>query len=156
LARAEQQAKRLTQSADELAEQIAQQRRLLDLVATLETPAVTLAEGVLLAPLVGHLDSRRAEALARRLLQAAGERRAQLVVIDITGVAAVDTSVAQALLSAAQALRLLGCRVTITGISPTVATTLTDLGTRLDGIVTARTPQDALAEYASEGREIRE
>ncbi|NJN15310.1 MAG: STAS domain-containing protein [Oscillochloris sp.] len=80
------QAAELTQRAAELVEQNDQQRRLLDLVATLETPAVTLANGVLLAPVVGHLDSRRAQDLTSRLLQDVSALRAQLVVLDIAGV----------------------------------------------------------------------
>jgi anti-anti-sigma regulatory factor len=145
---AERQARRLEQSAAELADQNAQQRRLLDLVATLETPAITLAEGVLLAPLVGRLDSRRAQALTSRLLHSVGERRTRLVVLDIAGVAAVDAEVAQALMDTVRALRLLGCDVTITGISASVAITLTETGGALSGIATARTPQDALARHA--------
>src|SRR5262245_9239976 len=150
LASAEEQARRLEQSAADLAERNTQQQRLLSLVATLETPAITLAEGVLLAPLVGHVDSQRAQALTSRLLRAVGERRARLVVLDIAGVAAVDSEVAQALVDTVRALRLLGCDVTVTGISAAVATTLTETGATLSGIVTARTPQDALAWYAGE------
>jgi rsbT co-antagonist protein RsbR len=148
LANVERQARRLEQSAADLADQNTQQRHLLDLVATLETPAITLAEGVLLAPLVGHLDSRRARALTSRLLHSVGERQTRLVVLDIAGVAAVDAEVAQALMDTVRALRLLGCDVTVTGISAAVAKTLTETGGALSGIVTARTPQDALARYA--------
>lgn len=144
LARSEAQARELATKADELATQNDQQRRLLDLVATLETPAVALAEGVLLAPVVGHLDSRRAQALTSRLLSEVGAQRARLVVLDIAGVSTVDTEVAQALVRAVQALRLLGCAVTITGISAAVAATMTTLGINMRGIDTARTPQEAL------------
>lgn len=138
------------QRADELATRNTEQQRLLDLVATLETPAVNLANGVLLAPVVGHLDSRRAQALTERLLQEVNGQRTRLVVLDIAGVSAVDTAVAQALLRTAQALRLLGCEVTITGISASVATTITHLGINLEGVSTARTPQEALQVYISD------
>jgi rsbT co-antagonist protein RsbR len=137
----------LEQKAAELAERNEHQQRLLDLVTTLETPAVALAEGVVLAPVVGHLDSRRAQALTTRLLHEVSNQRAQLVVIDIAGVAAVDTEVAQSLLRASQAVRLLGCKVIITGISASVATTLTHIGVNLGEVSTARTPQEALARY---------
>lgn len=159
--RTEQQAHEVTQQAAELAQKNAelaqindQQRRLLDLVVTLETPAVILAEGVLLAPIVGHLDSRRAQALITRLLHEVSEQRARLVVIDIAGVATVDTEVAHALLRAAQALRLLGCQVTITGISVAVAATLTHLNISLQDVTTARSPQEALAQYAAQAGTI--
>ncbi len=124
--------------------QLEEQRRLLDLVATLETPAITLAEGVLFAPVVGHLDSRRSAALTARLLEAAHQQRANHVIIDIAGVSIVDSMVAQALIQTAQALRLLGCRVTLSGISSDVALTLTQQEIALSDIATVRSPQEAL------------
>lgn len=145
-ARAESEARadEVAQKAAELERQNDEQRRLIDLVATLETPAVALAEGVLLAPVVGHLDSRRAEKLIDRLLHEVADSRAHLVVLDIAGVAMVDTQVAHALLRAVQAVRLLGCEVTITGISASVATTITALGINMAEVRTARTPQEVL------------
>ncbi|RRR74937.1 MAG: STAS domain-containing protein [Candidatus Viridilinea halotolerans] len=145
-AQSETQALELSQRSEELRTQNEEQARLLALVATLETPAVQMADGVLLAPVVGQLDSRRASQLTSRLLREVSARRARLVIFDIAGVSMVDTGVAQAILHAVQAVRLLGCDVTITGISASVATTMTHLGINLSGVKTARTPQDALAE----------
>lgn len=144
LARSEAQTAELARNAEELTHQNEEQRRLIDLVTTLESPAVILAEGVLLAPVVGHLDSRRAEGLTRRLLLEVSESRARLIILDIAGVPAVDTAVAQSILRAAQAVRLLGCEVTITGISASIAATITQLGISLVGVRIARTPQEAL------------
>lgn len=127
--------------------QLDQQQQLLDLVATLETPVVPLAEGMLLAPIVGHIDSRRAQQITSRLLAEASSQRARQVVIDIAGVSMIDTAVAKALLNTAQSLRLLGCAVTISGISASVAITLTTLGIELSEITTVRSPQEALAQY---------
>jgi len=124
--------------------QLEEQRRLLDLVATLETPAITLAEGVLFAPVVGHLDGRRSAALTARLLEAAYRQRTNHVIIDIAGVSMVDSTMAQALIQTAQALRLLGCRVTLSGISSEVALTLTQQEIALSDIATVRSPQEAL------------
>jgi anti-anti-sigma regulatory factor len=138
-------AEALTLATEQQAEQLDQQRKLLDLVATLEAPAITLATGVLLMPVVGHLDQRRAQLLTSRLLQAAHQQRARLVIIDVAAISLVDTGVAQALLSAAQALRLLGCKVALSGISGEIATTLTQLDIALNGISTVRSPQEALA-----------
>lgn len=154
LAQSKAQAAELSHKADELAEQIEQQRRLLDLVATLETPVVALAQGVLLAPVVGHLDSRRAEDLTQRLLEQVSAARARMVVLDIAGVPTVDTSVAQALLRAIQAVRLLGCDVTVTGISASIAATMTQLGISMSGVRTARTPQEALEQGLAAGRPV--
>ncbi len=124
--------------------QLEEQRRLLDLVATLEIPAITLADGVLFAPIVGHLDSRRSSAIMGRLLEAAHGGRAHHVIIDISGVPTVDSVVAQSLIDLAQALKLLGCHVTLSGISSDVALTLTHQGITLGDIATVRSPQEAL------------
>jgi rsbT co-antagonist protein RsbR len=121
-----------------------EQRRLLELVATLEIPAVPLADNVLLAPIVGHLDSRRAEMLTARLLDEVHQRRTDMVILDITGVQEVDRTVAQGLLTTVQTLRLLGCKVTLSGVSASTAMTLVDQGIGLEGVRTARSPQEAL------------
>lgn len=132
------------QRADELEQRNAEQDRLLQLVSDLETPAIAIADGVLLAPVVGNLDTRRAQALNKRLLGTVAHRRTRFVILDIAGVTHVDTSVAQSLVQIAQGLRLIGCRVAISGISPAVAATLASLNTTFPDIVTCRSPQDAL------------
>lgn len=137
--------------AQELAEKSTRleqvERDLRILVEELETPVVELAEGLLLAPLVGTIDTHRADNITRRLLHEAHDRRTRTIIVDITGVAAVDTRVAHALLSMAQALRLLGCSVVLTGVSAAVATTITTLGIDLGGLETASSPREVLARY---------
>ena len=150
LEQSERQAQDLARQAGDLSEQNARQQQLLDLVATLETPAVALADGVLLAPLVGRLDSRRAEALTARLLDNASARRARLIVLDIAGVTTVDADVMLALLNSVRALRLVGCAAMITGISANVAMAFTQLGAVFADVATARSPQEALARYAAQ------
>lgn len=125
---------------------LAIEQQLRDLVATLETPTVALSNGILLAPIVGAVDSRRAQGLMKRLLQAVQEQRTRTVVVDITGVSTVDTQVAEALVHTAQALRLLGCSVILTGVTPHVAQSLVYLGIELGYIRTARSPQEILAQ----------
>ncbi|HEU4321758.1 MAG TPA: STAS domain-containing protein [Roseiflexaceae bacterium] len=147
--RFEQRSQELAQANDLAQSQIDQQKQLLELVATLEVPVTSLADGVLFAPIVGHVDTRRAQSLTTRLLQATSERRARVVILDISGVSLIDTAVARALLEAVQALRLLGCEVTISGISANVAMTLTQLGIDLEGVATVRSPQEALAHMAA-------
>jgi anti-anti-sigma regulatory factor len=147
LTHAEQQARELAEANQLMNTQLDQQQELLNLVTTLETPAVPLAEGVLFAPIVGHVDTRRAQLLTSRLLEEASNQRARLVVLDIAGVSVMDTAVAKSLLNTAQALRLLGCEVTLSGISATVAMTLIQLGVNLKEVRTARSPQEALAQY---------
>ena len=146
--RAEQRAAELDEATKLLEEEVRQQRSLLMLVESLETPVVRLAEGVLFAPVVGHLDSRRADALMKRLLDAVHGGRARTMIIDIAGVAVVDTGVAAALVRTVQGLRMLGCEVVVSGISAPVASSLVQLGASLSGIRTVRSPEEALAAMA--------
>ncbi|GIW01743.1 STAS domain-containing protein [Roseiflexus sp.] len=132
------------QRANELERRNAEQEQLLRLISDLETPAITIADGVLLAPVVGRLDARRARALNKRLLETAAHQRARLVILDIAGVSHVDESVANSLIQAAQALQLIGCRVAVSGISPAVAALLASLSITLPDLITCRSPQDAL------------
>lgn len=130
-----------------LEEQNAEQKRLLELVSTLETPAIPLLDGLLFAPIVGTLDTRRAQDLTTRLLEEVHTHHIRKVILDITGVLMIDTQVAHALIQTAQALRLLGCEIAITGISAEVATTITHLGIRLDGVQSAHSLQEILHEH---------
>ncbi len=133
------------QQAVDLRAYTAEQQRLLDLVTTLETPAIMLAPGVLLAPMAGALDQQRMHALTMRLLEAASAQRAVLVILDLAGVPSVDAAMARAVLDTAASLRLLGCQVALTGISSTVAMTLADLDIDLSALTIARSPHEVLA-----------
>jgi rsbT co-antagonist protein RsbR len=132
------------QRADELAVRSASQQHLLDTIATLETPAITLADGVLFAPMVGHFDEHRAQRVMTHLLQAAHRHGARHVILDVTGVPLIEDAVARALIQTAQALRLIGCTVAMSGISALAASHLVARELALDGIHTAATPQQAL------------
>jgi rsbT co-antagonist protein RsbR len=105
----------------------------------LSTPLIPLAEGVLVMPIIGTLDSSRAAQLMDTLLQGVTAHGARMVILDITGVKVVDTQVANALIQAAQAARLLGAEVVLTGIGPHVATTLIGLGVDLANLTTLGT-----------------
>lgn len=133
-----------SQQATVLAKQNEEQRRLLELVTTLETPTVMIAEGFILAPLIGTFDSRRAESLTRRLLVLVNEQRAHHVLLDMSGVPEVDSAVAQSLMRTVQALKLLGCDVSVSGIAAPVAATMAQLGLDLAGVKAWRSPQQAL------------
>lgn len=144
-ARVEEQSTELV-SANELMEvQLNQQQQLLDLVATLETPAIQIADGVLLVALVGHIDTRRAQNLTEKLLDIVHTQRTRYVILDVAGVSLIDTAVAHAILSTTRAIRLLGCNVIMSGISAEVAVLLTRIGIDLGEVQTVRSPQAALA-----------
>lgn len=112
----------------------------------LSTPLIPITDEVVAMPLIGSIDSSRAQLVLETLLTGVAERRAGTTIIDITGVPVVDTQVANALIRAAQAVRLLGARVILTGIRPEVAQTLVNLGVDLSGIVTRGTLQSGIAE----------
>lgn len=118
-------------------------------LAELSTPLVPIADGVIAMPLVGAIDSARAQLIMETLLQGISDLQAETAILDITGVRVVDTQVANALLRAAQAAKLLGARVVLTGISAEVAQALVHLGADLGGIVTRSDLQSGIA-YALE------
>jgi rsbT co-antagonist protein RsbR len=110
----------------------------------LSTPLIPLADHVVAMPLIGSVDSARAQQIVEELLSGVAANRATTAIIDITGVPIVDTQVAGALLRAAQAVELLGSRVVLTGIRPEVAQTLVGIGVNLGSIVTRATLQDGI------------
>ncbi|MGQ9927489.1 MAG: STAS domain-containing protein [Chloroflexaceae bacterium] len=129
----------------EIEQRAAEQQRLLELVKTLELPVLVVDDQVLLAPLVGNLDSWRAGALRRRLLEMVAERRVRVVILDVTGISMIDTEVARALIDTAVAIRLLGARTVVSGIRAAVAQTLVSLNASLGEITTVADLGAALA-----------
>ncbi|MGQ9628164.1 MAG: cache domain-containing protein [Anaerolineae bacterium] len=123
------------------------QARLLETVHALSSPTIPLYEGIVVLPLVGHIDTARAQQIMEELLNGISYHKARVAILDITGVAVVDTKVAQHLLQAAQATRLLGCQVVLVGVRPEVAQTLVELGIDMADVVTCRNLQAGL-EYA--------
>lgn len=115
------------------------------LLAELSTPLLRIGAGALVLPLVGALDSHRAARVVEGLLQAIEEQRAELVILDITGVPLVDTQVANVLIQAARAVRLLGATTVLTGIRPDVAQTMVALGVDLGDIVTRADLQEGIS-----------
>ncbi len=111
----------------------------------LSTPLIPITDDTVIMPLIGALDEQRAAMIQETLLVGVSRYNARLALLDITGVAAVDTHVAQALIQAAQAVRLLGARVVITGIQPAIAQTLVHLGEDLGDLETYSTLQAGIA-----------
>ncbi|MBA5224713.1 STAS domain-containing protein [Streptomyces griseoaurantiacus] len=127
-----------TQTRDALI--TAQAEQLLEL----STPVVRLWDGVIAVPLVGTLDSARTQVVMEKLLQALVDTGSEQAIIDITGVPAVDTQVAQHLLKTIVAARLMGAECTVSGISPQIAQTIVALGIEFEGIATKASLADAL------------
>jgi rsbT co-antagonist protein RsbR len=120
-----------------------------DAIRELSTPVLQVRERLLVLPIIGILDSRRAKQMTDSLLRAIRENRARVVVMDITGVAAVDSKVANHLIQTVAAARLMGSLVIVTGLSADVAQSLVALGVDLAKINTMADLQGGLEEAES-------
>ncbi len=109
------------------------------------TPILELDDRVLVAPLVGEMDTGRVRRLTERLVQAITDTRARVVIFDVTGVAVIDAVVAHELMSTVAVARLLGAQAVMSGISADHAETITRLGVALTGFDTVATLADAVA-----------
>ncbi len=105
-------------------------------ILDISTPVVQVWDGVILAPIIGTLDSQRTQQLTEKILNGIVETRSTVALIDITGVPAVDTQTARHLIESITAVRLLGADVILTGIRPAIAQTLVHLGIDLSGVTT--------------------
>ncbi len=105
-------------------------------IRELSTPVIRVFDGVLLLPLVGTVDSHRAQQIMQTVLAQVAEKRARVLILDIAGVPVVDTQVADYLMKATAAVRLLGARTILTGISPSVSRTIVELGVDISSMET--------------------
>lgn len=141
--------KRRHMEAERIAAENREQRAIIDAQAALldrvAMPVIQIWQGILLMPLVGEINDRRAAQALESLLQAIGQRGAEFVILDITGVPGIDTAVARHLVRAVQAAELLGCRSVMVGIGPEIARTLVGLGVDFSRITTQGTLQSGLA-----------
>ncbi len=117
-----------------------------DAIRELSTPVLQLRERLLILPIIGVIDSMRAKQLTDGMLRSIRDNRARIVVMDITGVAAVDSKVANHLIQAVAAARLMGANVIVTGVSADVAQSLVALGVDLTSIRTMNDLQGGLEE----------
>lgn len=116
-----------------------------ELLAKLSTPLIPLTREIVLMPIIGAVDAKRARRMVDALLCGLAETRSPVALIDITGVAVADSHVANTILQSAQAARLLGTHVIITGIRAGVARSLVRLGVDLSGVNTRKTLQEGIA-----------
>ncbi len=121
------------------------QKRSLALLE-MSTPVTKIWDGVLFAPIVGIVDSKRSVDIMNKALSSIADTRANTLLLDIGGVAVVDTAVANHLIKIAKAAVLMGCRTIISGISPAIAQTVAELGIDLGAIQTTSTIETALRE----------
>jgi rsbT co-antagonist protein RsbR len=129
---------------------IAERERIIsvqqDAIRELSTPVLQVRDRLLILPIIGVIDSMRAKQLTDELLHSIRANRARIVVMDITGVAAVDSKVANHLIQTVAAARLMGANVIVTGLSADVAQALVSLGVDLSSIRTMNDLQGGLEE----------
>lgn len=130
----------------------AQTRSLIEL----STPVTALWEDILMLPIVGIIDSKRAQDIMESVLRRIATTRSRVFIIDISGVGVVDTAVANHLIKVTKATRLMGCASLLSGVSPEIAQTIVELGIDVTGVQTTATLRDALEEaFRRVGVEVR-
>ncbi|MBX0330124.1 PAS domain-containing protein [Oscillochloris sp. ZM17-4] len=124
-----------------------------DSLRELSTPLIPLAENVVAMPLVGTIDTRRAAQIMETLLEGIAALQADIALLDVSGVRVIDTQVADAILRAARAAKLLGAQVVLTGMSAEIAQTVVHLGADMSGIITLATLREGMQYAASRATE---
>jgi rsbT co-antagonist protein RsbR len=113
-------------------------------ITEISTPVIQVWEGILALPIIGTLDSARTQVVMENLLQEIVETGSTIAILDISGVPAVDSLVAQHLIKTVAATRLMGAECIISGIRPEIAQTIVHLGIDLSNIVTKASLASAL------------
>lgn len=114
-------------------------------VMAMSTPVTEIWDGILLLPIVGLVDSKRSEDIMNAVLTNIRSYKAKEFILDISGVGVVDTAVANYLINISKATSLMGCRTTISGISPAISKTIIQLGIDIGTVNTTSTMMDALS-----------
>ena len=118
--------------------------RQTDEITEISTPVIRVWDGILALPIIGTLDSARTQVVMENLLQEIVETGSSIAILDISGVPAVDSLVAQHLIKTVSATRLMGAECIISGIRPEIAQTIVHLGIDLSNIITKATLASAL------------
>lgn len=118
--------------------------RQTDEITQIATPVIRVWEGILALPIIGTLDSSRTQAVMESLLQEIVDTGSSIAILDISGVPAVDSLVAQHLIKTVSATRLMGAECIISGIRPEIAQTVVHLGIDLSNVITKATLASAL------------
>ena len=113
-------------------------------ILELSTPVIQIWQGLVIAPLIGMLDSQRTQGFMERFLDSIVDTRSPVAIVDITGVPTIDTQTAQHLIEAITAARLLGTKVILTGVRPSIAQTIVHLGIDLAEIETKASLESGL------------
>lgn len=128
----------------ELEQSLHAQQQLFATIKQLSAPLLPLLDGVVVLPIVGHVDTQRADAIMQTLLHGVAQRRARVAILDVTGIAMLDTYVTKLLLQAVKATELLGAQVIVAGISSAMAQILVQQGVSLGNLLTYRDLRSAI------------
>lgn len=136
----------------ELEEKLAMIERQREAIRELSTPIMEVWESIVCLPVVGVLDTARSADMTDSLLNAVVNKKARFVIIDITGIEAMDTRTADHFIRMARAVGLLGAKCVLSGINPSIAQTLVHLGVSIEDLVSYRSLRDALQACVSKGK----
>lgn len=122
----------------------AQLTKMAQEILDVSTPVMQIWQDVIIAPLIGTLDTRRTQQFTERLLENIAKTNSKVALIDITGVPVIDTKTAQHLIETITAVKLMGARTILTGLNPTIAQTLVHLGVDLSNFITRQSLESGL------------
>lgn len=114
------------------------------MILEMSTPVTSIWQDILLLPIVGIMDSSRAQKLMESILTKISVTQSKVLILDISGVGVVDTGVANHIIKICKATKLMGCSSMISGVSPAIAQTIVELGIDVESITTTATMQDSL------------
>jgi rsbT co-antagonist protein RsbR len=143
------------QALGELQQALTARDQLSAAIRDISSPVVPVLPGIVIMPLIGAIDTERASIITSTLLTALERQRAEVAILDVTGVPLVDTQVAQVLINTASAARLLGVETILVGLRPELAQTIVGLGVELRGLQTRADLADGVL-YALKQRERRQ
>ncbi len=143
----------LQHTLEQLQRSTEERQQLSATLQELSSPVVPIFQGVLIMPLIGVINTDRGALLTGALLAAIQQQHARIVILDVTGVPIIDERIARVLLESAQAARLLGAQVVLTGLRPELAETIISLGLNLAGLIVRADLQSGVA-YALKQRTI--
>ncbi len=123
-------------------ETISEQSRSL---MAMSTPVTAVWDRILMLPIVGIIDSRRSQEIMNSMLEKIADTQSKVIILDISGVAVVDTAVANHLIKITKATNLMGCECIVSGVSPAIARTIVELGIDVSTVRTTATLRDALS-----------
>ncbi|EJF07213.1 anti-anti-sigma regulatory factor (antagonist of anti-sigma factor) [Thiovulum sp. ES] len=108
-------------------------------------PVLDVADDIAMVPLIGLIDSAKSQKLMEDMLYNIKTNETKIIILDILGISVVDSAVASHLIKITKATKLMGCETIISGISPSIAQTMVNLGIEIENLITTATLKNALS-----------